>query len=166
LQLSGLNECFFRNDPLQSLDDELFYPALLNCSKFHRPEGNPLSWICTQYLDRNSFINEPDTNKRLRIAFRELLRCLLDTGFNYSSEHHEQSSWFTESRRVDPRLASVEAWQQASEKDPLFVLELPWLKTGLSVAQVADRIFKNLKVPVAPVATSADMARVVFNKAS
>jgi hypothetical protein len=26
------NECFFRNEPLRSLDDELLYPALLNCS--------------------------------------------------------------------------------------------------------------------------------------
>src|SRR5712691_6533875 len=30
VQLSQLNECFFRKDPLDSLDDELFYPALLN----------------------------------------------------------------------------------------------------------------------------------------
>lgn len=166
LQLGGFNECFFRNEPLEGLDDELCYPALLNCSKFSPPEGKPLSWICTQYLDMKPFARVADLNKRMKLGLKTLLHCLFDTGFNYSSEHHEGASWFSVSRQVDPRLTTVDAWQQASEADPLFVLDVPWMKTGMSVRQVADRIFDNLKVPRAPLASAADLARVVFNSAT
>lgn len=159
----GCNECFFRNEPLRSLDDELCYPALLNCSKFRVQEGRPLVWICTQYLDR-SFDAECDLNARVRGGIKALLHCLLETGFNYSSEAHEGSSWFTESRGIDPRIATVEAWQEASLQDQFFALNVPWLKTGLSLRQVTDRIFKNLRATEPPIRTTADLARLVFNQ--
>jgi len=163
VQLSHFNECFFRNHPLESLDDELFYPALLNCSKFHPQQGRPLSWICTQHLDRSRFINEPDTNRRCRIGLGSLLNCLLDTGFNYSSENHEESSWYTQSAKVDARISTIDKWQAATAKSPLFVLEIPWLKTGMTVRQVTERIFKNLNAPRAAPTTAGDVARLVFN---
>jgi hypothetical protein len=163
LQLSQANECFFRTAPLESVDDALLYPALLNASKFQPQEGRPLAWICTQFLDRRTFIGEPDTGKRMRLGFKALMHCLLETGFNYSSEHHEASSWFTESTMVDKRIATVDKWQEATVKDPLFVLEVPWLKTGLTLKQMAERIFDNLKVTRATVTSSRDLARLIFN---
>ena len=165
LTISRSNECFFRVAPLGSLDDELLYPALLNCSKFSPQEGRPLSWICTQHLKRGSFDREPDQNRRLCAGFRALMHCLLETGFNYSSEHHEASSWFTESCRVDPRIGSVEHWEAASKEDPLFVLEVPWLKTGFSVEQVAERMFKNHRAAKASPISASLLARLVFNHA-
>jgi len=162
-QLSGRNECFFRVAPLSSGDDELLFPALLNCSKFTPPHGKPLSWICTAQMNRAAIAREPDTPKRLRAGFHALLQCLLETGFNYSSEHHEGASWFTESARVDPRIASVEAWEKATEHDPLFVLDVPWLKTGLGLRQVLDRIFLHSRAHDVPFATARDAARLVFN---
>ena len=100
----------FRTAPLESWDDELLYPALLNCSKFTPPEGKPLSWICTQHLNYAALSKETSPGRRLRAGFRALMHCLLETGFNYSSENHEGASWFGESCRVDPRVANVEAW--------------------------------------------------------
>jgi hypothetical protein len=163
-QLGHGNECFFRTAPLGGVDEPLFYPALLNCSKFTPPDGRPLSWICTQHLDRNLFVNVADDNQRMRTAFRALMHCLLETGFNYSSEGHEGASWFGESTRVDARVATVENWEAATAKDPLFVLDVPWLKTGLSVRQVAERVFKNHKAPRAAVTSAGDLARLVFNQ--
>ena len=163
LQLGGVNECFFRNDPLASLDDPVFYPALLNCSKFPNPAGRPLAWICTQYLPRDGFAREADESRRMRLGLKELLRCLFDTGFNLSSEHHEGNSWYQLSSRADPRLATIEAWQEATTQDPLFALTVPWLPTDLSVRQVVDRTFTNLKAQAPPLASAADLARVVFN---
>jgi len=162
--LTSANECFFRNHPLKSLDDELYCPALLNCSRFLQPEGKPLAWICTQHLDDTPLLREPDAGKRVRASLKALLHCLLETGFNHSSEHHEGSSWYSESRGVDPRLATVEQWQKASEREPQFVLEVPWLKTGHTLRQLAKRIFKILDPGQGPgVATAADVARIVFN---
>lgn len=161
--LSDANECFFRTRPLEDQNDTLCYPALLNCSKFVPPEGRPLSWICTQTLDRRQFMEIADPARRMRGGLRELLHCLLETGFNYSSEHHEANSWFTESARVDPRIATVESWQEATEKDPLFVLDVPWLKTGLSVKQVVERICKNKHAGQHRVTSAQDLARLIFN---
>lgn len=164
-QLSSKNECFFRVSPLTSMQDALLYPALLNCSKFRTQQGQPLSWICTQHLSANGKMKSQDANQRFWGGFEALRHCLLETAFNLSSEHHEGSSWFSESRQVDPRVASVEAWQEATTADPHFVLDVPWLKTGHTLGQVVDRIFNNLRNPAHDVATVAALARIIFNHA-
>ncbi len=163
LQLSQYNECFFRNEPLKSVEDQLFYPALLNCSKFNPQEGHPLSWICTANMDLRRLGRLPDENERMRGSMNALLHCLLETGYNHSSEHHEETSWFTESATVDPRVATVERWEQATAKDSLFVLDVPWLKTGRSLGQVIERIFDNAGSSRGRLATSNDLMRLMAN---
>ena len=86
------------------------------------------------------------------------------TGFNDSSDRHEGASWFSESARVDPRVASVESWEAATAKGPLFVLDVPWLRTGLSLRQVVERVFKNQRAPRAAATSAGDLARLVFNQ--
>ncbi len=163
-QLTGANECFFRNEPIQSLDDALCYPALLNCSKFAPDKRDrPLSWICTQHLDFEKLQATRDNGERMRCALQALLGCLFETGFNYSSEHHELTSWFSESRGVDPRVATIEAWEEATRAAPLFVLEVPWLPVGLSVRQMVARIAECRAGEYPRVACANDIARLVFN---
>jgi len=162
-QLSGINECFFRRQPLKSTRDELLYPALLNCSKFDPPDGRPLSWICTAKLDYSQLSKEPDNNKRMQTSLRALLHNLLETGYNRSSDYHEYSSWFTESTGVDPRIATIENWEKATAKDPLFVLDVPWLSTGLTLEQVIERIFKIAGVVRPKISSAADIKRILFN---
>ncbi len=162
--LSDHNEAFFRNAPLDSPEDELCYPALLNCSKFDPPIGRPLSWICTQYLKR-SFDSEPDANKRFRLGFKALLSCLFETGFNYSSEHHELSSWFSESRGVDRRIESIGAWEKATAADKLFPLEVPWLETGLRLQEIVERIFRIHRASRSLPHTAKGLARFIMNHA-
>jgi hypothetical protein len=164
IQLSGYNECFFRPAPLKNpATDTLFYPALLNCSKFDPPDGRPLSWICTQKLNFKSISSQPDTNTRMRTALRALLHALLETGYNLSSEHHEASSWFTESVSIDPRIATIERWMQETEKDPLFVLDVPWLQTGLTLEQVIDRVFDIFLATRPMIRSARDIQRILFN---
>jgi hypothetical protein len=162
--LTGGNECFFLNKPLESLADELLFPALLNCSRFVPAEGHPLSWICTQYLKPPAAARQADKGKVMRAGLRALLSCLLETGFNYSSEHHEGSSWFTESRKCDPRIETVDRWQEATARDPLFAIEVPWLKTGLSLEQIVQRIFQYNRCLSPPVTAAGDIARILFNQ--
>jgi len=166
ISLSSANECFFRNTRLGSLDDELRYPALLNCSKFEPPEGHPLSWICTQHLDGSDLSGE-ETGVETIVArsLRRLITHLFDSGFNESSDEHEGASWFSETVRaeVDPRLASVESWHAATTEDPCFALEVEWLPTGHTVRQVLDRIAALRGPSAARVRTGRDLARLVFN---
>ena len=165
IQLHRYNECFFRSAPLKNPStDTLFYPALLNCSKFDPPDGSPLSWICTQKLGYKSISSEPDDNTRMRTSLHALLHALLETGYNLSSERHEASSWFTESVSVDPRIATLERWEKETDKDPLFVLDVPWLKTGLTLGQVIDRIFKILHARCPGIKSAEDIQRILFNQ--
>ncbi len=158
------NEAFFSNVPLTTPDDELFYPALLNCSKFEPQVGRPLSWICTQYL-RREFDRESDDNKRFELGLEGLLSCLFETGFNYSSEHHELTSWFSESRSVDERIASIGAWEKATAADPLFALKVPWLKTGLRVGEIVERTLKIHRAGQALPRSATALAGFIMNHA-
>jgi hypothetical protein len=163
LQLSGYNECFFRNGPLKSGDDQLCYPALLNCSKFENQGGRPLSWICTEHLDTRPLARIADEDRRMRESMRALLHCLLETGYNYSSEHHELTSWFSESTGVDLRVTTIEAWEEATAADSLFALDVPWLKTGVSLGQVIDRIFGNANSSAPQLGSATDIMRMMAN---
>jgi hypothetical protein len=162
--LTAHNECFFRVEPFRDPSDSLLYPALLNCSKFSSPDGHPLAWICTQHLNTRTTMRMSNENDRMRAEFKLLMACLLDSGFNFSSEHHEGTSWFTESTGVDPRIATVERWQEESEKNAFFALDVPWIQVGMSVAQAAERIASNLKASDNRVATASDIARLVTNR--
>ena len=163
LTLLNHSECFFRSQPLRTLDDPLHFPALLNCSKFDPPEGKPLAWICSQHLNR-SFDQEPHEGLRLWKAHRELLHCLLETGFNLSSEHHEGNSWFNASRMIDPRLNTIEAWIEATRQDPLFVLDIPWLPTSLSVRGMAERMFQLHSRSAGESVDASRLARAIVNQ--
>ena len=89
---------------------------------------------------------------------------LLEVGFNYSSEHHEGSSWFTASRSVDPRVATVDEWQKATDDNRLFPLDVPWLSTGKTLRQIVERMFSlRTRRTAAVVQTARDIARIVFN---
>jgi len=163
LQLAHANECFFRNEPLRSLDDELLYPALLNCSKHENPEGRPLAWICTQHMNVGALAKEQDGNRRLRSGMDTLLHCLFDAGFNYSSEHHEGASWYTASRELDERIGTVEGWEEATREDPFFATGIPWHPTGHTVREVAERILAHMAPGRGRARTASDIARVVLN---
>lgn len=157
------DECFFRTSPLKSLDDELLFPALLNCSRWpqHDAMNHPLSWICTQFLKRNERLESDDPGERFQAGFEAVRYCLLETGFNLSSEHHEGNSWYGASKKVDPRIATVEQWEKETKKDPLFILEVPWLKAKHTVRQLADRIFTQHAQTDGQVRTAADVARLI-----
>ncbi len=162
LTLSGVNECFFRTGPLKHMNDSLFFPALLNCSRFNPPEGRPLSWICTANLnmDVNGALDEKE---HMLEQFRILLHCLLETGFNLSSELHEGTSWYSESVHVDPRISTAERWEKSTREDPLFVLDVPWLPTGMTIRQVMERIFSNLAAQQTRISSATDISRIMFN---
>lgn len=160
------DECFFRTEPLRSVDDELLYPGLLNCSKWGdvKGMGHPLSWICTQHLKPNPQMKSDRPGDRFQGGFEAVRYCLLETNFNLSSEHHEGNSWYGASKKLDPRIATVEEWEENTKKDPLFVLEIPWIKTGYSVAKLADRIFQQHAGGAGTIKTADDLARLIINQ--
>lgn len=159
------NECFFRTEPLKSIEDELSYPGLLNCSKY--PGGvndnTPLSWICTQYLKSTKKAASKEPGDRFSAGLEAVRYCLLETSFNLSSEHHEGNSWYGASKKIDPRIATIEEWEKSTKKDPLFVLDVPWIKTGHSVRKLAERFFRIHGQANGAVKNADDLARIIIN---
>ncbi|MHC4942563.1 MAG: hypothetical protein ACYTG7_06025 [Planctomycetota bacterium] len=137
LYLADSNELYFRNEPLRSKDDTLGYPALLNISRIDKGERSR-AWICTQYLKR-----EPG----------QVWACQLDAllehtwcgAFNRSSEHHEGSSWYTESKGIHDDIHPVERWEKATNSNEAFALNVPWKAVPDSVGDVIDRLFSEQK---------------------
>jgi hypothetical protein len=163
--LSDFNECFFRTAPLTEVDEEneLCYPGLLNCSRFKPPEGLPLSWICTQKLDRTPIHREKDSRKRIAAGLESLRRCLFQQSFNWSSDHNEFASWYTESRRVDQRISTASRWHEETIKDRYLGLDIPWLKTNETLKSVVERIFRNQGATTGGVSNARQLARLMIN---
>ena len=99
-----------------------------------------------------------------------LVEHLLYSGFNESSDSGawpgEEASWFTISARnkIDPRVASPEAWEQATLRDPTFILDVPFLRSGYTAGEVTQRIFREFNIRRPPPCTSRDLARLVFSR--
>ncbi|MHC4220288.1 MAG: hypothetical protein ACYSU7_17725 [Planctomycetota bacterium] len=170
LVLSGRNEAYFRTEPLKDPDDALLYPALLNISKFPRSVAaqSPLAWICTQHTNLRGLAREPDLNLRLRKSLLALKRTMLEAGFNYSSEHHELTSYWSLSSRRIPEVADLDRWEELSRRDPLFVLNVSWLRARLgrktlTVTRLVDRIRTLAGADEKPIASAEDLARLIFN---
>lgn len=163
----GKDECFFRNEPLKSYaNDELCFPALLNCSRWSDPKcmGHPLSWICTHHLKPNKQMQSKKPGDRFQGGFEAVRYCLLETSFNLSSEHHEGNSWFGDTKKLIPQIGTVEKWEENTKKDPLFVLDLPWTKTGYTISTLAERIFQQNGGGSGTPKTADDIARIIINQ--
>ncbi len=170
LTLSSRNEAYFRNAPLTSGDDTLCFPALLNISKFpdEAAEVRPLAWVCTQHTPLDALAREPDDNQRIRNGLLALRRTVLETGFNYSSEHHELTSYWSLSAKKIPDVADLDRWEARTREDPLFALEVDWLPASwkskpLTVNRLIERSFGIMRAQAAPLTTAAQLANVVFN---
>jgi len=164
-QLSTANECFFRTAPLTDIDseNELQYPGLLNCSRHEPPAGRPLAWICTQKLDHAVILREKEPRRRMRASLEALRHCLFEASFNYSSDDHEFSSWYMESRSVDKRIETVDRWHEETQKDRFMGLDIPWLSTGLNLRQVVDRIYQNHHIQDGGVRHERQLHRLMIN---
>jgi hypothetical protein len=130
-------ELFYRNQPLKSLDDELYWPNLLNVS----PNAYQCkAWLCTQYLS-TELGGASGVTKGLNALMHHTFGL---GGWNHSSLLSEGKDAWTLCRELDcdPRVTDVDAWEKASRADPKFVLQIPWKPVGLTVRQLIESDFK------------------------
>lgn len=162
---TGACECFVRNAPLTSVGDELFYPPLLNVS-INRGEYAPLAWLCTQYLDAKPIAKAKTANEKMWKCIHQARRCLLETGFNYSSEHHEGNSHYSSyaaGEDADSRIKDVKKWEKESITNPNFVLGINWKSTQHTVSDLIKRTLKLIGASNGET-TAASLETIVFNK--
>jgi hypothetical protein len=143
-----------------------------NISKFPASVAarHPLAWICTQHTNLRALAKEPDLNRRVRRSLLALKSTMLEAGFNYSSEHHELTSYWSLSAKRIPEVADIAGWEERSQRDPLFVLNVPWIPAAsgrkkLNVHGLVDRIVDQAGAEDKPIASVEDLARLLFNDA-
>jgi len=105
---------YHRTAPLRAPNDSLYLSNLMNVQA-----DLGLPSCC-----RACLCGRPSGLTELPLAdqVEGLLTYFWTSGFNIDIEGNR----FDRARLLDPRIARVEAWQQASEADPLFPLEVAW----------------------------------------
>ncbi len=125
--LTGMQQAFFRSTPIESLDDHLSFTCLLNCAQAPAYEDQE-SWVCLVALSNRSL-------RRLSSSAR--LKAVTDhfwhAAFNRSAEMHEGNSYWESAASIDARLASADAWEEATCADPYFALQVHWRRASRTV---------------------------------
>jgi hypothetical protein len=148
----GLEEMrvYYRHSPLRSADDSLCVPNLFNVQVDPAMTSN-----CRACLR-----GHPDDLQDLPLAEQSeaLLNFFWETGFNLDIE----SNGFERARALDPRIASLQAWEEASRADPLFPLRIGWESAGCSPRQVIDQLIHRRHGDVKPLRSASDLADLMY----
>lgn len=152
-QLQSQVELFYRNQPLASLDDPLSYCNLLNVSVGEYVAGSSgfKTWVCTQYLNTQGLKSHAD-------ILSEIISHVFGGGFNRSSDRNEGASGFSmyeDHKGADPRTKDVNRWEQESEKNPRFVLDVDWIKADATPRDLIYFRMKQFKAEAAPETSKA-----------
>lgn len=139
-KIVGRVELFYRNQPLRSLDDQLYWPNLLNVS----PNAYQCrAWLCTQYL-----ATELGGAAGMTAQLNGLMHHTFGLGgWNHSSLLSEGKDAWTLCREmnVDPRVTTdVETWESCSLADAKFILSVDWKPVeGLTVRRLIQDELKH-----------------------
>ena len=151
-QLHPNVELFYRNTPLSKLDDKLYTCNLLNVSMGRIVAGVSgfKTWVCTQYLDTSGCTAPAD-------ILSEIISHIFGGGFNRSSDNSEGASGFStyEAANGDPRTRNVEKWEEASEKNPRFVLDMDWIDAKATPRDLIEFRMKQFGAASAPTTSKA-----------
>ncbi|MGH7819469.1 MAG: hypothetical protein ACREQ9_06840 [Candidatus Binatia bacterium] len=145
--LTGHAQLYYRNDSLDSGED-LLLPNLPNVSSAY----GLTAWLCLANLHDVSRLSWPE-------KVRAVVEHVYLAAWNRSSERHEGSSLWG-APPVDPRLASVEAWEEATRKDPKFVLEVPW-RSARTTARAEISCMLDAVIRAPSLTTATDLAGIV-----
>ncbi len=152
--LTGQQQCFYRTAPLQRLSDPLLYPNLYNVANGY----GQVCWLCLANLKKDL------TPLSWEEKVREIRNHVWGAGFNQSSEMHEGMSYWQTMRRVDQRVGSLSAWEEASKRDPFFTLQVKWQPVGKNVGDVAEQMLSAI-VPARKLTSAQELAQL-FNLCS
>jgi hypothetical protein len=57
-------------------------------------------------------------------------------------------------------------WEKTTAREPLFVLDVPWLMTGMTLEGAMERLFHLGGAHPRGVSTAMDLMRILFNHAN
>ncbi len=147
-RILGDVEVFYRNQPLQSIDDELYHTNLHNVKQFYSSKG----YLCCDGLTVSPGLDRAE-------VLGELVNHLWSGEFNLELGQNFEN--FANSGH-DKRLATIDAWQAASLADPKFVLGVKWLHANVTVRDLIEIHFRNQAIGVSP-ASSSQLGNLILS---
>jgi hypothetical protein len=114
-------QCFYRCAPLTTPADPLLCPNILNV----RAKDRLVCWLCLKLRSNLGNLSWEDKVRHIRTH-------LWGSAFNESAG----TVYWRTTAALDPRLATLEAWEQATAADPFFTLNVPWQSVGQTVDTV------------------------------
>lgn len=145
----GHQQLYYRTAPLKDMDDPLLMPNLLNVTI---GGDAPVCWACLGKLPEGL----ATWDQRVSAA----VGGFWSAGFNHDFDV-PRGACFTRLTGLDPRIASVDAWERASRADPLFPLGIPWPDTGVTLAGAVEAAAGN-RDPVPVPATLGDLGDLLY----
>ena len=144
----GWTEAYFANEPLRSSAAPLHLAPLLNVVGRGDSDPSGGAVVCMGGFSHQSSSGAGDPSERLHRGLAAIIGHLLDSGWNEDFERTGRTSAFHDprSKPADPRLATIDAWEEASVKDPTFVLEIPWVTTRRTLARALESVAEHIGI--------------------
>jgi len=143
--LTGQQQLYYRRAPLVDGED-LLLPAAYNVAA-----GYGLKcWLCLASMSDVAPLS-------WSAKVRSVVDHTLTAAWNKSSDEHEGNSLYSTLRRLDPRIATPHAWEEATRRNPRFVLDIEWPAANTTVAAELGAMLDRVVTP-ARVATASDLA--------
>ena len=149
--LTGQQQLYYRTEPLGG-DEELKLPNLYNVAEGY----DQRCWVCLQQLDDLSELGWP-----LKVS--RIVDHVFSAAFNRSSEEHEGNSYWTRQQSIDPRVASMKAWEEASREDRRVGLAVPWESAGTTASAELRRMLDSVVSP-RRIRSSAQLAALLSTR--
>ncbi len=146
--LTGQQQLYYRTESLDS-GEELQLPNLFNVAKGYKQR----CWVCLKQLRDLSGADWPT-------KISEIIDHVFSAAFNRSSEVHEGNSYWTRQQSIDPRVATMKAWEEASRKDRRMGLTVPWESAGTTASAELRKMLDTV-VRAKRIRSSADLAALI-----
>ncbi len=130
--LTGQQQLYYRTESLDA-GEELLLPNLYNVAEGYGQR----CWVCLEQLNDLSELAWPEKVSRITDH-------VFSAAFNRSSEEHEGNSYWTRQQSVDPRVASMTEWQEASREDRRMGLSVPWQAADTTASAELSRMLDSV----------------------
>ena len=144
-RLIGRQQLYYRRAPLTEGED-LLLPNLYNVANAYGMR----CWVCLQAL--GTLGSSPWPAK-----IRAVTDHVFTAAFNHSAALSEGNSYWRSMPPADPRVASMEAWQDATRANPRFALEVNWPAAKTTANKELEKMLDHVAACRVP-ATATDLA--------
>jgi hypothetical protein len=164
----GWAEAYFANEPVSSATKPLHLAPLLNVVGRGDAHSTGGAVVCMGGFGHRSTSADGDPSERLHRGLAAIVGHFLDSGWNEDFERTGRVSAFNDprSKPADPRLATVEAWEEASAKDPRFVLEIPWVPTPRTLSRALESVATHLAIAGRVTSWNQHLQRLILRHGS